>query len=100
MIEWLWDVRRKLTNAAYAVAISTFVLIQVTGIECGILAGVGIHVLLAKLDFNVDEISMVEEHNSAGNDESVSYLHSHDSDLSLATDDGYGTFVKRKIYTQ
>jgi len=99
MIEWLWDVRRKLTNAAYAVALSTFVLIQIVGIECGILAGVGIHILLAKLGFNVDDISMVEAQNSAGNDQSVSYLHSHDSDLSLATDDGYGTFIEKDLYS-
>merc|ERR1712008_638742 len=76
MIEWLWDVRGKLTNASYAVALSTFVLIQFVGIEGGILAGVGFHIFFANLGFNVAEISTVEEQNSARYDESVSYIRS------------------------
>ena len=56
MVEWLWDVRKKLTGAEYFVALSTFVLIQIMSVENGIIAGSFLYVLLLKLGFNVSEI--------------------------------------------
>jgi len=46
MVEWLWDVRHKITKAEYAVALSTFVLMQLVGVEGGIIGGILIFVVL------------------------------------------------------
>lgn len=40
MVEWLWEVRRKVKRGEYYVAISTFLIIQFTGVEYGIVIGV------------------------------------------------------------
>jgi MFS superfamily sulfate permease-like transporter len=42
MIEWLWEVRHKLTNAEYCVCLGTFAIIMVIGVEWGILAGIAL----------------------------------------------------------
>lgn len=52
MIEWLWDVRKKLTTSEYSVALMTFTFIQALGVEYGIFAGLGYHLILGKLGFN------------------------------------------------
>ena len=39
MVEWLWEVRSKVTKAEYLVAISTFILIHFTSVEYGIILG-------------------------------------------------------------
>ncbi len=49
MIEWLWDVRKKLSRIEYSVTLMTFVLIQALGVEYGILVGILMHLLLTKL---------------------------------------------------
>jgi len=49
MIEWLWDVRKKLSKVEYSVTLMTFVLIQALGVEYGILAGIVIHLILTRL---------------------------------------------------
>jgi MFS superfamily sulfate permease-like transporter len=49
MIEWLWDVRKKLSKAEYSVALMTFALIQVLGVAYGIVAGIGYYILLSKI---------------------------------------------------
>lgn len=54
MVEWLWDVRKKLTSAEYFVALSTFFFIQLTSVEYGIISGVVLHFILRKLGFDVD----------------------------------------------
>lgn len=57
MIEWLWDVRHKLTAAEYFVALGTFVSILCVGVETGILCGVGIYLLLLQFGFDLDSSS-------------------------------------------
>ena len=52
MIEWLWDVRKKLTTSEYSVALMTFTLIQALGVEYGIFAGLAYHLILGKLGFH------------------------------------------------
>mmetsp|Transcript_5004 Transcript_5004/g.14208 ORF Transcript_5004/g.14208 Transcript_5004/m.14208 type:complete len:685 (+) Transcript_5004:79-2133(+) len=44
VVEWLWEVRLKMSRAEYSVSIATFVLIMILGVEWGILAGIGVHV--------------------------------------------------------
>lgn len=61
MFEWLWDVRRKITRAEHAICIATFGLIQVLGIEYGILAGVGVYLCCAKLGLDVGSTSSDED---------------------------------------
>jgi SulP family sulfate permease len=53
LFEWLWDVRHRLTGPEYAVCLSTFALIQVLGVEYGILAGVVLYAALQKLGLDV-----------------------------------------------
>mmetsp|Transcript_30828 Transcript_30828/g.46766 ORF Transcript_30828/g.46766 Transcript_30828/m.46766 type:complete len:586 (+) Transcript_30828:180-1937(+) len=44
-VEWLWEVRHKLTPLEYGIGWTTFGLIFVLGVEFGILAGLVVHVL-------------------------------------------------------
>jgi len=97
MIEWLWDVREKLSPAAYAVALTTFLLIQILGIECGIFAGVGFHFFLAKLGFDVAEVS-VTEHESDTREESAFFADSNSNDLSLHLENDNGTLVDENTF--
>jgi SulP family sulfate permease len=53
MFEWLIDVRSKLTSAEYIVVLATFGLLQVLGVEFGILAGVVFYFSLKKMGFAV-----------------------------------------------
>jgi MFS superfamily sulfate permease-like transporter len=49
MFEWLIDVRSKMTAAEYKVVLTTFGLLQVLGVEFGILAGVIFYFILKKI---------------------------------------------------
>lgn len=49
VVEWLWDVRQKISSVEYFVALSTFVLIQMLGVEYGILGGIFTSMLLSRL---------------------------------------------------
>ena len=49
VVEWLWEVRLKMSKAEYSVAIFTFVLIMILGVEWGILAGICIYVVFDKV---------------------------------------------------
>lgn len=49
VVEWLWDVRKKVSSVEYVVALSTFLLIQFLGIEYGILGGLLLSMLLTRL---------------------------------------------------
>lgn len=51
MFEWLIDVRSKMTSSEYAVVLVTFGLLQVLGVEFGILAGVAFHFTLKKIGY-------------------------------------------------
>ena len=53
MYEWLWEVQFKLTDAEYSVCLSTFALIQLVGVEYGIILGVLLYLLLGKLGLRV-----------------------------------------------
>lgn len=53
MVEWLWDVRKKITKTEYCIALSTFVLIQMTSVEYGILIGTVLYFLLLRLGFSM-----------------------------------------------
>lgn len=60
VVEWLWEVRLKMSKAEYSVAIFTFVLIMILGVEWGILAGICIYVAFDKvlhLDMGGDDIN-------------------------------------------
>jgi SulP family sulfate permease len=69
MYEWLWDIRRKLTVAEYLIGLSTFALIQLLGVEYGILAGVGIYVACRQLGVDVGEHTLVKNEVDDDSDE-------------------------------
>lgn len=62
--EWLWDVREKVTRAEYVVAWGTFILIQILGVEYGIVAGVLMFVGMKKAGFNMGDEDSEEERDS------------------------------------
>ena len=65
IVEWLWEVRLKMSKAEYSVAISTFLLIMILGVEWGILAGICIYVAFDKvfhLDMGVDDNGNANDH--------------------------------------
>ena len=64
VVEWLWEVRLKMTKAEYSVAISTFLLIMILGVEWGILAGICLYVAFDK----VFHLAMGGDGNSSTND--------------------------------
>jgi MFS superfamily sulfate permease-like transporter len=53
MLEWLWDVREKVTGAEYGVVLTTFALLQVLGVEFGILVGCLLYATLQKMGFDL-----------------------------------------------
>jgi len=53
MIEWLWEVRHKVSSAEYFVALSTFAFIHYTNVEYGIILGVILYTILYLLGFDV-----------------------------------------------
>jgi sulfate permease, SulP family len=61
MVEWLWEVRLKLSLVEYSICLSTFFLIQVTGVEYGIILGVLIHMLCNKVGINLASSSSDDE---------------------------------------
>lgn len=68
MLEWLWDVREKVTSAEYGIVLSTFVLLQVLGVEFGILCGCMLYVAMRKMGFDLGNniISIELESNDKG----------------------------------
>jgi len=57
MVEWLWDLRSKVTLAEYAVALSTFGTMIVFGVESGILFGILLYVIMVKAGMDVGDLS-------------------------------------------
>ena len=53
MYEWLWDVRKKVTPAEYVVCLGTFGLIQILGVEYGIITGVLLYIVFRKVGLDV-----------------------------------------------
>lgn len=87
MVEWLWDVRSKLSKAEYCVALSTFVFIQISSVEYGIIGGSVLHYILVKLGFDLGNSRDDEE---AREDESSGYEFGDDSRGKMVTEtDGY-----------
>eukprot|EP00977_Amphora_coffeiformis_P010346 scaffold2418_cov175-Amphora_coffeaeformis.AAC.2 len=59
--EWLWQVRDKVTAVEYVICLSTFGLIQIAGVEYGILLGVALYLALRKTGFDVGNKSDASE---------------------------------------
>ena len=55
MWEWLWDVREKVTTPQFFIAWSTFIFIQIVGVEYGIIAGILLYVCVKHLGFDMGE---------------------------------------------
>ncbi len=60
MIEWLWDIREKVTFAEYGIVLTTFALLQVLGVEFGILGGCLLYVAVQKMKFDLGNSNYVE----------------------------------------
>jgi len=73
MYEWLWEFRTKVTTAEYIVALATFGLIKVMGVEYGIVAGVVVYVICRQLKIDVGELKEVyhidEDDDEEGDDD-------------------------------
>jgi len=61
LYEWLWQVRDKVTAVEYVICLSTFGLIQIAGVEYGMLLGVALYLALLKTGFNVGNKSDASE---------------------------------------
>lgn len=64
MIEWLWDVRKKLSNIEYTVTLVTFGFMQVLGVEYGIVAGVAFYLIITKIQFRRHSLSSSQDNHS------------------------------------
>lgn len=70
VIEWLWDVRAKLTVASYAVCVGTFMLIQITNVELGIVLGIVLYGVCSKLlKLDMGAFSSDDDTSSTGEDD-------------------------------
>jgi sulfate permease, SulP family len=67
MYEWLWDVRKKLSTAEYAICLATFGLIQLLSVEYGMLAGVALYMLCEKLGLDVGVPKIAPQEVAEGN---------------------------------
>ena len=53
MFEWLVDVRKKVTLAEYVVVLMTFAVLEVLGVEFGVLLGACTYVVIQKMGYDV-----------------------------------------------
>ena len=89
MDEWLWTVRTKVSKAEYCICLATFILIQLLGVEYGIIVGVGLYALCRKFGMDVGEIKAPEGTRATKNGQDENGL-----DVSLSprpTNDTYGS---------
>ena len=96
LYEWLWDVRNKITISEYVICLATFGLIQIIGVEYGIIAGVIIYVVCRKVGLDVGEIKMVtteSEVMAPEGEEIVEMLEEHDHSQYGAIDYSTGLSV-------
>lgn len=63
MFEWLIDVREKVTTAEYVVLLATFSLLQILGVEFGILGGVALHICIRKMGYDLGSDDETQEEN-------------------------------------
>lgn len=85
MHEWLWDVRAKISRAEYGLCCATFILIQVIGVEYGILAGVSLYLLCRKLGVDLGETKQIPEAASPADDDKENDILTVDSPLQAKT---------------
>lgn len=65
MFEWLIDVRREITSAEYATVLATFALLQMLGLEFGIIAGCILHLAMRKMGFDIGNDELANEDDMA-----------------------------------
>lgn len=61
LFEWLIDVRKKVSTAEYVVLLGTFALLQVLGVEFGIIAGILLYLAIKKLGYDLGAKEQSEE---------------------------------------
>lgn len=61
MFEWLIDVKEKVTPAEYVVLLSTFALLQILGVEFGIIGGIILYVVVQKMGYDVGKDEKLNE---------------------------------------
>ena len=61
IFEWLIDVREKVTNAEYFILIGTFVLLQILGVEFGIIGGCLLYVAMQKMGYDLGKEEQIIE---------------------------------------
>lgn len=61
LFEWLIDVREKVSTAEYVVLLGTFALLQVLGVEFGIIAGILLYLAIKKLGYDLGANEQSEE---------------------------------------
>lgn len=81
MHEWLWDVRTKISRAEYFLCLATFILIQIIGVEYGILAGVGLYLVCRKLGVDLGEAKQLPDATSRTEDDEENDILTADSPL-------------------
>lgn len=94
LYEWLWHVRDKVSLVEYFICLSTFGLIQWTGVEYGILLGVLLYLLLWKAGFDVGNKEDILEEGEEERDALVS-MRKEVSEY-IDNGNGYGTLDFRK----
>lgn len=70
MIEWLWDVRKKLGKIEYSVTLLTFSAIQAAGVEYGIIAGIIFYMIFTRVcpcgrDTDEQQLQVFDDNESA-----------------------------------
>lgn len=61
MFEWLIDVREKVTNAEYFILLGTFILLQILGVEFGIIGGCLLYVAMQKMGYDLGKEEQIIE---------------------------------------
>jgi len=85
MYEYLWEARTKLSKSEHAICLLTFFLIQLLGVEFGILAGFLVQTIFSKL------FGKQEEQQSAKNDELIALKANNNNEL--CQKDLYGSML-------
>ena len=69
--EWLWDFRYKSKTAEYLIGLFTFGMIQILGVEYGILVGIAVYVICRQFGIDVGELKLVTDENEIEKAESL-----------------------------
>ncbi|GMI40274.1 hypothetical protein TeGR_g4929, partial [Tetraparma gracilis] len=57
LVEWLWDVREKVSNTELLVLVSTFTLIHIVGIDFGVIAGI----VLSIMEYTIGNAALADD---------------------------------------